>query len=389
MSDPSSSVLSSDLWWRLPTELIREIALYAASGSSREACTLRLVARHVNLWVLPLVFSTLTLATSDDVIHFTTTISPPKRRKVIVPALVRSAHENDRSFTFYHVESLALVLNIKLPSVEDALESVAPVFHSLQNLAIAGQNLTSHAHWLRKHPIRPRQMMIIHFGRPQMVNFREPIFERVTHLYTAVLLGHRNSSVVDLPSLTHLAVYTRLDLAGSTMLDISRLIRETLASLPRLQSMVLSLDSDRFDESAMNLWTMYLGDCLSDSRFFLLPYQYGVRVEWQNLVMRGPSVWERAKAWQALDGEDYFTRLNKRGEMVQVASSQNDSPAWRRPTKMGSGTSWEIDLVELERYVDPDPIRHRECFYSFMVRLLTSSILTVYRPTCEYDYILN
>lgn len=347
-----SDTLSSEVWSRLPIELIREIILYLGSTSSQIARALRLVSRSTNVWVLPVLFRTLTFTTPDHITRFASTLLP--KRKLHIPALKSNLHTFPRPLASYTIESIALVVNTRLPSVEIALASVAPAFARVKNLVITGQNLSSNAHWLRQHPIYPKQMMILHFGSPHMVNFREPIFHSVTHLYTSVLFGYRNSSMVDLPQLTHLAVHTRTHPLADVAGEVVDQIRKTLQAMGQLQLFVLVLHSD----ANQGIWMRILEPCLADAKFVLLPYFRNPRMEWQGMLEDRNSVWDRARAWRGVGYRDLYVKILQRETILTVLRSEETC----LEQKKHSDPEWEVDLVQRENYspYEGDPTERRE-----------------------------
>jgi hypothetical protein len=341
-------------------ELLREIILYLASTTAHSARELRLVSRYANIWVLPLLFRTLVLTAPEHITRFAATLLP--KRKFHIPALKSKLHTFPRPLSSYTVESLALVINTRLPSIETALASVAPAFTHLKNLAITGQNMSSNAYWLRQYPIRPRKMMILHFGSPQMVNFREPIFESVTHLYTSVLVGYRDSSVEHLPHLTHLAVHARIDLSEDLASRVTQLLRTTLESLPDLRTLVLVINSDEVYDTRLALWLRLLVECLKDKRFILLPYFRHPRMEWEAMLADEHTVWDRAQVWRRVESEDDFTQVQYRGDMLKAVRSEHAS----LPGKKFMEADWEVDLIERDGFypMDADPTERREATLS-------------------------
>jgi hypothetical protein len=238
-----------------------------------------------------------------------------------------------------------------LPSVEIALENVAPAFSRLKNLVISGQNLSSNAHWLRLHPIHPQQMMILHFGFPQLVNFREPIFQSVSHLYTSTLAGYRDSSVADLPLLTHLAVHTHASPLGPTAVRIVGQLVDTLQAMPQLQCLVLVLNGINLQRLNLHLWENILKPCFSDKRFFLLPYFRDVYLECLDVLTSGSRVWDRAKLWRQIESQD---NASKR-ELTQ--SVWQTDPDTSRRIKNYMDAVWYIDLVQQDTRSSPDDHR--------------------------------
>lgn len=346
MPEGRSFIPSTDVWSRLPTELLREIILHSASTSNSRARTLRSVCRCINIWILPILFHTLVLTSPDHISRFAATLLPKK--KLHIPALKSQLHIFPCPLSSYIIESLALVVQTRLPSVEIALESVAPAFSRLKNLVISGQNLSSNAHWLRQHPIHPQQMMILHFGFPQLVNFHEPIFQSVTHLYTSTLTGHRNSSVADLPSLTHVAVHTRIDHSEFTAGRFAKQLLNTLEAMPQLQCLVLVLNSNGLRDPKLQPWAKLLKPCFADERFFLLPYFRDVYLECQDVLASRSKVWDRARQWRQIESQDDTIKTRF---MHDVSRSDPDSS---RRIKNYMDAVWYIDLVQR----DLSPMTH-------------------------------
>jgi hypothetical protein len=312
--------------------------LHAASTSNARARTLRLVCGCVNVWILPIIFRLLMLTSPDHISRFAATLLPKK--KLHIPALKSRLHTFPCALSSYVVESLALVVQTRLPSVETALASVAPAFSRLKNLVISGQNLSSNAHWLRQHPIHPERMMILHFGHPQLVNFKEPIFQSVTHLYTSTLAGHRDSSVADLPLLTHLAVHTRIDLSESTVICVMKQLITTLEATPQLQCFVLVLNSIGLRDPKLPYWLNVLKPCFKDERFYLLPHYRDVHLECQDMLTSGSEVWERARLWREVESQHDTTETR----FMPSSIPRRDSDASRR-AKNYMDAVWNLDMV--------------------------------------------
>lgn len=349
-----SCTLESSIWSQLPMEIVQEVVLILATSSTHDALNLRLVSRYFNSCVLPILFQHLRLQSTDQILRFAAVILPKK--KSFIPALksTRRLHDIPRALDTYSVTSLALSTTDCVPSVENALESIAPVFVGLQYLAITSQNLSSHGYWIRKHPIRPRKVMILHFGRPAPFNFREPLFSSVTHLFTPLLFdGLRESSVSDLTSLTHLAVYTRSDITAVAIRSVTRQIHEALDTVPRLQRLVLSSDRDL---TFLRNWVAPLKECLQDHRFIILPSFRGALKEWEEMLSGDCDIWARADEWEMnKPANDYWYRsapgigVNMR-DMMAILSKR-------------SYPEWDIDLVEKADFLDAasDPARRSKC----------------------------
>jgi hypothetical protein len=312
--------------------------LYAASTSPARARILRLVCRCVNVWILPILFRSLMLTSPDHISRFAATLLPKK--KLRIPALNSRLHKFPCPLSSYIVESLTFVVQTRLPSVEIALASVAPAFSRLKNLVISGQNLSSNAHWLRQHPIHPERMMILHFGYPQLVNFREPIFQSVTHLYTSTLAGHRDSSIADLPLLTHLAVHTRIDLPETSAIRVMKQLISTLQATPQLRCFVLALNSVGLRDPKLSHWLNILKPCFEDERFYLLPYYRDVHLECQDMMTSGSGVWERAKLWREVESQDGANKMR----LMLSSIPRRDSDASQR-TKNYMNAVWNLDMV--------------------------------------------
>lgn len=326
-----------------------------ALESHQRASALRLVSRDVNVLVLPLLFRTLTFTTTDDVTRFTTTVLP--KRRIHIPALKSNLHTMPRALSSYAVESLALAVSTRLPSIELALASVAPAFTSLKNLAITGQDLSAHAYWLRQHPIRPKRMMIPHYGRPHLVNYREPLFSAVTHLFTSVLFGHRSSSVVDLPALTHLAVHARFGLSEGLMNEIATQLYDILAAAPNLRVLVISFDARSMFDARLEPWLCALGPCLRDKRICVLPYHRSPSLEWDALVSGESDIWAYAKAWQDViaAGNDYNDLQAQLSVLFSMHAESIDIMGRKRHL------GWDIDLVERDNFQPPEDELTERC----------------------------
>ncbi|KAF8156080.1 hypothetical protein B0H34DRAFT_799143 [Crassisporium funariophilum] len=328
-----STGLSAYLWRQLPIELMCEILLIMASNDMIDARQLRLVSSDVNVLVLPIVFRHVILLLPKHVTQFTATLLP--KRKNYIPALKSKLHIMPRQLSSYRVDSLVLVVNNQRPSIESAMASVGDVFCGLTKLAITCQNLSSNAFWLRKHPIHPKIMLLVHYGTPHLVNFYDPIFESVTHLYTCITHGHRYSTVADMPALTHLAVSTRVSLPATTALKVAASLKAILETCDRLQRLVLLMGCAHIDESEFMMWEGWLEGCMKDKRFILFPDFRPPCWEWLDIVNGEHTLWDRAIAWpQELNGW----------------SDKETFPAIRN----WPGHEWEIDLVQRDDYHPPE-----------------------------------
>ena len=338
---PSRSTdLSAKLWSQLPLELIREILLVLSRMSSENARELRLVSSDVNVLVLPVLFKHVVMVLPGHVNRFTATLLP--KRKNYIPALKSKLHIIPRLLSSYKVDTWVLVVNDQRPSIETALASIGPVFAGLSKLAITGQNLCSNAFWLRQYPIHPKVVFLIHYGSPHLVNFYEPVFKSVTHLYTCITHGHRYSSVADLPCLTHLAVNTRLDLPETTAIKVAASLRAILTACDRLESLVLTMECTEFDNPRYRMWEYLLEGCREDKRFKLLPDYRSPRLEWLDIVDGGWNLWDRARVWPHVN-------LLESSKM-DVGREPATFPSLRNRT----GDDWEIDLVQRDNYHPPE-----------------------------------
>jgi len=358
-------LLSPETWANLPLELIREILYILAMLSEQNARDLRLVSSDVNVLVLPLLFRNISINKTKDVARLTTILLP--KRKNHIPALKSRLHVIPRPLSTYKVKSCILVINDRRPSIEESLARIAPVFCSISNLAITARNLQAHGYWLRRHPIRPKTMMILHYGSPCLINYYDPIFENVVYLYTCITLGHRYSNVADLPSLTHLGVSTRHDLPEATAKNVAASLHAILKECQKLQMLVLVLDYTPLLTSGspfFSEWESRLEDCLSDGRFILLPDFRPPRLEWEDIVrvpqcdtVKGPesiqiheSIWKRAERWKKslsalskpLEKRKLWLSFCSDTLLRMAGSSSNDNEP-----------EWEIDLVERDNYQHP------------------------------------
>ncbi|KAG6827397.1 hypothetical protein H0H92_011948, partial [Tricholoma furcatifolium] len=332
----------STIWFGLPIELIREVLLHLASWDKKKAGDLRLVCRQANVWILPLLFSHITLRTTEQISQFASILLP--KRKNRIPLLKSQLHTPPRPLSTYSIESLAFVVNTTLPSVENALANLAPAFSRLKNLFITSRDLSSNAYWLRQHPIRPTTMGILHFGTPNPVNYRDPIFQCVTHLYTSTLIGHRGTYVTDLPQLTHLAVHTRLTHSTETVARITASFLQILETMPRLKLFVFVIDKEGIPPEKIRAWRVLLGQCIKDERFVVLPHFLHPELEWNNLLTGQPNVWERALNWQILRKEGDAGKIARYWEEV----TQRWWAEKERLNRAKPRTLWAIDMVEQE-----------------------------------------
>ncbi|TFK63799.1 hypothetical protein BDN72DRAFT_300644 [Pluteus cervinus] len=441
--------LSPEIWSQLPIELLREILLFAAINDLQDARALRLVSRHVNVWLLPFMFQTLTLTSVTDVHGFANLLAPTRKRNSMVgdaalglgqggssmrssfqppfwggyPSATYSAHSSrtflasalssspartsfdtpfgdtssfssplptiPRSLSSYIISSLALVVKTHVPSVEASMARVAPALTHLQNLVITGQNLSSHAHWLRQYPIFPRKVLIVHFGRPQSVDFQQPVFQCVTHLYTPVLELNK-SSVRDLPELTHLAVKTRISLGIINASAISRSLRNILRSLPGLKMVVLCLDmaggggKEETEETVRVVWNTILEPCFADPRFYVLTKYFEPMQEWHRIVEGSSQPESSSYMGSPFYGDGRFGSGDLWDRALRFGSNKYSSngigfesgdAGWRRMFDIRSmneesgESEWEIDLVQREGFteIDEDPTELCKCCSSFCV----------------------
>ncbi|PPQ70206.1 hypothetical protein CVT26_014463 [Gymnopilus dilepis] len=343
--------LSPMLWSKLPLELIRETLLVLAESSIQEARLLRLVSSDVNVLVLPIIFRHVVMVLPEHVNRFTATLLP--KRKNHIPALKSKLHVVPRVLSSYTIDTWVYVVNSRRPSLETALASVAPVFIGLSKLAITGLNLAANAFWLRKHPIHPSVIFIVHHGSPHLVNFYDPIFQSVTHLYTSITQGHRYSTIADLPSLTHLAVCTRLNLPANTVRNLASSLGYILESCHKLAMLVLVMDITSLDDPQYQVWLIELARCIEDQRFVLLPDYRSPRVEWSDLVNGGRTLWDRAAEWRDLNRAGELTRSLLRQQYMENASKERDSCPPLHRWEGGWEEEWEIDLVERDDYCPP------------------------------------
>ena len=334
-----SDHLSAKLWSQLPLELIREILLVLSRMSTENARELRLVSSDVNVLVLPVLFEHVVMVYPEHVNRFTATLLP--KRKNYIPALKSKLHIIPRLLSSYKVDSWVLVVNDRRPSIETALASIGPVFSGLSKLAITGQNLSSNAFWLRQHPIHPKVVFLIHYGSPHLVNFYEPVFKSVTHLYTCITHGHRYSTVADLPCLTHLAVSTRLDLPETTAIKVVASLRAILTACERLQSLVFTMTCTEFDNPQYRMWEFLLEGCRADKRFRFLPDYRSPRLEWLDIVDGRWNLWDRASVWPHLD-------------LLESSTMDFDRRLSFSSLRDWTGDDWEIDLVQRDNYHPPE-----------------------------------
>ena len=129
--------------------------------------------------------------------------------------------------------------------------------------------------------------MMIHYGSPHIVNYRDSIFENVTYFYRSITNGPRNSSVADLPVLSHLAVSTRHNLPVTLANIIAASLSGILKQCEKLQMLVLVLDFGSeflWNLELITAWDLRLNDCFLDERFVLLPDFRSPRWEWDDIV---------------------------------------------------------------------------------------------------------
>ena len=344
------SNLSPHIWGQLPPELIREIMLFLARMDVTRAHYLRLISNEFNVLILPILFRHVVMLRPEHINNFTTTLLP--KRKIYIPALKSKLHFMPRMLSTYKVDTWVLAVNSQRPSLETALASVAPVFTSLTKLAITGQNLSSNAFWLRKNPIHPTVMLLVHYGSPHLVNYYDPIFKDVTHFYTSITHGHRYSTVADLPSLTHLAVSTRSSIPTTTARNLAASLKSALEVCTKLKSLVFIMNFDTIDDPNYHSWTTWLAECLTDKRFTFLPDYRLPRMEWRDIVNGGKTLWDRALEWKRFDDVAEPTRTEMKREALYLARKEyGDSPGQDRCCTQ----EWEIDLVQRDNY-HPQPL---------------------------------
>jgi hypothetical protein len=340
--------MSPHLWGQLPLEMICEILLVLAQTSLEKARQLRLVSSDVNILMLPILFRHVVMVFPEHIHQFTTTLLP--KRKNYIPALKSKLHIIPRMLSSYKVDTWALVVNERRPSIETALASVAPVFAGLSKLAITSQNLSSNAFWLRQHSIHPKLIFLLHYGCPHLVNFYDPIFKSVTHLYTCLTHGHRYSTIADLPSLTHLAVSTRKELNERTALNVAASLKDILKSCANLMSLIFLMAVTSLDDPLYMTWHGWLKDCLEDKRFVFLPDYRLPRMEWNSILNGKKSLWDRAREWQQFELIQEPLRTLLREQALDEAHDERElfpMLSNRREEE------WEIDLVERDNYEPP------------------------------------
>lgn len=318
------------LWPALPTELKRLILELVAAHSDHLARQLRLVSKDINILVLPIIFRAVAIENIHDLLATANTILPPPSK------FRKSSSQIPRLLTTYNTAALALLLGESLPSIENALASIGPIFSRLQFLAITSRNLSNNAFWLRQNRVRPKRFMLLHHGSPRPVNWRDPIFSQVTHIFTSSLDSHGCSTLADLPNLTHIAATTRAELSEDRIRHIAHKLEWLLdgAAFPNLRSVVLALDrfprpASRTDISArerytavLTRWRTSLAKCLASSRFYILPDPNPPMAEWDTWINGRPSssrlfysassddVWSKAQEYR--DKYPNSTVLNPR-----------------------------------------------------------------------------
>lgn len=342
---------SGSIWAHLPGELIAEIFLHVAHESLRDGFKLRLVSIDVNKLVLPMLFEQVVFTSPLRIKQFTEIIKPRVRWAVLVTKFRSTLKPT--SLSSYNIRAMALVLRQSYPSIETALESLAPAFNKLETLAISSKLLAANAHWMRRHPFRPIKLMLLHHGCPQTVNFREPFLQSVTHLYSSTLDGHYNKScVLDLPLLSHLSIQTRIDVPPILQQSIATIIRFILSTSSTIQSIVLCLNPFDLADPLLKTWTARLQHVLEDKRFHILPYQRSARLEWRDIIAGRPDIWERAATWESLD-----SLSGKKMHMCTARICETFNPPPRKHLE-----GWELDLVQHPDYRPfvNDPAEHDE-----------------------------
>ncbi|KAF9449417.1 hypothetical protein P691DRAFT_812582 [Macrolepiota fuliginosa MF-IS2] len=379
------------LWPALPVELKRLILELVAINDVHDARSLRLVSRDINVLVLPVIFSNISIEHMNDLTAVTSTIFPPPTP---YQKLRNTIPEPPRLLSSYNTTSLALLLRENLPSIENALATIGPVFSRIRCLAITSRNLSSNAFWLRANNVRPEYIMLPHHGSPRPVNWRDAIFSQVTHIFTSSLDSHGPSTLSDLSNVTHIAVYTHTELLNDKIRYIAGKLEWLLdpLSFPRLQALVLALGRfprpphhkpiryphdvlarERYT-TLLSLWRTHLTLCLPSSKFYILPDPHCPHEEWENWI-HGDSldIWQQAAEYRlrypnsmvldprkpevARDLDQWLSLI--RVDLLQfsgLAPIEKDTLRMRRASKI----EWEIDLVQREGYREFDRLDPEE-----------------------------
>ncbi|KAF4618856.1 hypothetical protein D9613_009670 [Agrocybe pediades] len=349
--------LTENIWRRLPIELIREILLLLAKSNLQTARKMRLVCQDVNIMVLPILFRDIYMVRHHDIYATAQTLSAKREPPI---RLLKSRFPSEpRPLSSYRVESWALVVEGPGPSMDSTLESIAPVFVGLNKIAISSQNLNSIAYWLRKHPILPAFVMLVHFGRPIPAKFSDPLFWGVTHLYTSTLRGYSSTTVANLPNLTHLAVSCRSSVSEATLDKLEKALLTMLKECKKLALLVLMMHSDVSDDEfnrKYSEWKKSLKNCLLDKRFILCGDFRLPRMEWRDIVEGKPTLWNRAKIWR----RDEVTGNPRLGRLHDRQLKETRTLAESFPPISAGEDEWEIDIVESSSYKkrNPDPDYH-------------------------------
>lgn len=336
----------------LPNELITEVVLYAAVSHLPTAQSLRLVCREFNKLVLSCLLRDIIFTTPSQIVHFAELLLPKRSYPLLFPIPPRP-RAPPRAFDSYRVTSLALANIHRLPSAEDALERVATAFTSVRQLAITDKNLSSHGFWLRKDPIpiKPSTLMVFYYGQANPLDFHEPIFQSVTHLYCPTVEGFHDSSLCDVAALTHLALYSgNIGDEDEKLLAVVDEIGDILRSSPNLQVLVVAVAS----LFIYARWQAALTEhswVLDDKRLIILPYQVQPMDEWERNILGHDTIWDRAQAW-SLDG---FADLDlshwETGRMFDFPPAE-----CRR--------EWELSLFPKQNHI-PSSNLEDECTYLY------------------------
>lgn len=373
------------LWPGLPIELKRLILELIALDDVNHARSLRLVSRDINVLVLPIIFNSIVIENVNDFNAVTRTILPPP--SLLNYRLKKKKPDIPRILSTYNTTSLALLLRESLPSIENALASIGPVFSRIRYLAITSRNLSSNAFWLRENNVHPTRIMLLHHGSPRPVNWRDSIFNQITHIYTSSLDSHGRSTLSDLSNLTHIATSTHAELSDDKIRYISQKLEWLLDPdvFPQLQALVLALERfprppqrppcghliidltarERYN-NLLTRWRTHLQHCLSSSKFYILPDPHSPYTEWQNWIhTNSTDIWIKAISYR--EKHPNSTILNPQEpelkhyldqwlnifqiDLLQSDISSHSTPVSkkchiRRLTKI----DWEIDLVQREGY---------------------------------------
>ncbi|KAJ7150507.1 hypothetical protein C8R43DRAFT_1127986 [Mycena crocata] len=254
----------SDLTPRLPPELERYIFELSALAYRSSIPTYLLVAHRVHVWIEPLLYNTLILASSN------------KRRPTPVDS-------REPAFLASHVRHL----NVNRALPHDQLRALLTACTNTCDLALwVPIPLPNLLPALQAMPLARLSADITHlFGNPLRVNFAHPAFGALTHL-EVLAAGFDDwglyAGLARVPCLSHLAFRDKFH---------PRVLRGALAHCPRLRAVGVVWSARR---SAVDVPE----GKVVDTRLFMVICVDRVE-EWETAARGGCDIWARAEAFIA------------------------------------------------------------------------------------------